>query len=105
MCFCFISSILFLKMELLKTIPFGESGLHSSTLMFGDNIKRQNCVHRSEAVIIRVIVPCLGCPSFWGSSEQSLSVIQLILDVGSEGGDGPVGIAVYDCGLRHQEVK
>ena len=60
----------FLKMELLKTIPFGESGLHSSTIMFSDNIKRQNCVHRSEEVIIRIIVPCLRCPSFWEAQSN-----------------------------------
>lgn len=54
-----------LKIELLKIIPFGKSGLDSSTIMCSDNIKRQNCVRRSEAVIIRIIVLCFRCPSFW----------------------------------------
>lgn len=60
----------FLKMELLKTIPFGKSGLSSSTIMYRDNIKRQNYVHRSEAVIIRIIVPCFRCLSFWEAQSS-----------------------------------
>lgn len=42
-------------------------------------------------------------PLFLGSSEQSLSIIQLILDVGSErGGDGPVvcSLRLRSCGTR-----
>lgn len=41
-----------LKMEHLKTTPFGKSGLDSSPIPCSDNIKRQNRVGRSKAVRI-----------------------------------------------------
>lgn len=65
--------------ELLKTVPFGKSGLDSSPVL-GSDIKRRNCEHRSPAGIMRVISPDPG-PLSLGSCESSVGIIQLALEV------------------------